>query len=122
MTEAHHGFCIQFTTPRKGSSSSVDKLPLKDSMTYGELWNFIRGNRVAMDPFGWTASFLEWSVAFLLLQKDGQLYKEDVRMLLDGSMFFKVRNERQSEKGWNQGFGLGGDGFVGEKRSLSFSL
>jgi peroxygenase len=122
--DAHcYSFCIQYTAPPNSLSASADKLPPpKDMMTYNQLWNFIRGNRVAMDPFGWTASFLEWSVAFLLLQKDGMLYKEDVRMLLDGSIFFKVKAERESKRGWNQGFGLGGDGFFGEKRSLPFSI
>jgi len=113
---------VKYTAPPH-SLASADKLPPpKDTMTYNQLWNFIRGNRVAMDPFGWTASFLEWSVAFLLLQKDGMLHKEDVRMLLDGSMFFKVKAERESKRGWNQGFGLGGDGFYGGKRSLPFSI
>lgn len=91
-------------------------------MTLSELWDFIHGNRLAMDPFGWMASFLEWITTFLLVQKNGEVDKEDVRKVLDGSLFFEIRNARKSREGWNQGFGFGGDGFVGGEKMLPFGL
>lgn len=70
-----------------------------------------------------------------MIQKDGKIYKEDLRGVYDvrglppgwehgrtelqltrplqGSIFWKIASERKQGKGWNQGFGLGGDGFVG---------
>ncbi|KIK92759.1 hypothetical protein PAXRUDRAFT_829665 [Paxillus rubicundulus Ve08.2h10] len=92
------------------------------TMTLSELWNFMRGNRLAMDPFGWMASFLEWITTFLLVQKNGEVDKEDVRKVLDGSLFFEIRCAREGNEGWNQGFGFGGDGFVGGKKMLPFGL
>ncbi|EXJ91161.1 hypothetical protein A1O1_04270 [Capronia coronata CBS 617.96] len=79
----------------------------------GELFSMMKGHRCAADPFGWGASFFEWGTTWLLLQKDGKVYKEDLRQLYDGSLFWRIREQRQGGKGWNQGFGLGGDWFIG---------
>jgi len=94
----------------------------RTSMSLYELWLFTRGNRLAMDPFGWVAGFLEWMTTFLLVQQNGMVDKEDVRQLLDGSLFFEIKAARRSEAGWNKGWGLGGDGFVGGQKLLSFGL
>jgi len=82
----------------------------------------IRGQRVAADPFGWFAAAFEWGSSWLLLQKDGRVDKEDLRKIYDGSIFFEVREARMSEKGWNKGWGLGGDGFWGGEKALPFAL
>jgi hypothetical protein len=63
-----------------------------------------------------------------LIQRDGRVYKEDLRGVYDvchltrsdgdnadmwqGSIFWKIREERK-KGGWKQGYGVGGDGFVG---------
>ncbi|KAH7882360.1 Caleosin related protein-domain-containing protein [Phlebopus sp. FC_14] len=93
----------------------------RTTMTIYELWQFTHGNRLAMDPFGWVAGFFEWVAAFLLIQKDGEVDKEDVRKVIDGSIFFEIRDARKT-RGWNKGWGFGGDGFVGGERMLPFSL
>ncbi|KAJ9402018.1 hypothetical protein DTO282F9_1308 [Paecilomyces variotii] len=69
--------------------------------------------KVAADPFGWGAAFFEWGTTWLLLQKGGMVYKEDLRQVYDGSLFWKIRDKRLKAEGWRQGFGLGGDGFIG---------
>ncbi|KAF7173537.1 hypothetical protein CNMCM5623_005760 [Aspergillus felis] len=82
------------------------------SLTLGELFEMMHGNRCAMDPFGWGAAFFEWGTTWLLIQRDGRVYKEDLRGVYDGSIFWKIREERK-KGGWKQGYGVGGDGFVG---------
>ncbi|KAF8434814.1 Caleosin related protein-domain-containing protein [Boletus edulis BED1] len=94
----------------------------RTSMNVYELWLFTRGNRLAMDLFGWVAGFLEWVATFLLVQQDGMVDKEDVRRVLDGSLFFEIRLARKSDQGWNKGWGLGGDGFIGGEKLLPFGL
>jgi len=86
------------------------------ALRLSELFSMMKGHRCAADPFGWGANFFEWGTTWLLLQKDGKIYKEDLRQLYDGSLFWRIRDARKSTKGWNQGFGLGGDWFVGGTR------
>ncbi|GAQ09865.1 probable peroxygenase 3 [Aspergillus lentulus] len=82
------------------------------ALTLGELFEMMHGNRCAADPFGWGAAFFEWGTTWLLIQRDGRVYKEDLRGVYDGSIFWKIREERK-KGGWKQGYGVGGDGFVG---------
>ncbi|KIY02769.1 uncharacterized protein Z520_01234 [Fonsecaea multimorphosa CBS 102226] len=86
------------------------------ALRLSELASMIKGHRCAADPYGWGANFFEWGTTWLLLQKDGKLYKEDLRQLYDGSLFWRIRDERKTAKGWDRGFGLGGDWFVGGKK------
>ncbi|KAL4737668.1 Caleosin related protein-domain-containing protein [Aspergillus similis] len=83
------------------------------ALTFGELFNMMHGNRCAADPFGWGAAFFEWVTTWLLIQKDGKVYKDDLLGVYDGSLFWKIAKARKSREGWSQGFGLGGDGFLG---------
>ncbi|KAK4119762.1 Caleosin-domain-containing protein [Parathielavia appendiculata] len=76
------------------------------SLSAGELWNMIRANRLAADPFGWGAAFLEWGTTWLMTQKDGRVSKEDLRQTYDGTIFWKIKEAREQGKGWNKGFGL----------------
>ncbi|THW00699.1 Caleosin-domain-containing protein, partial [Aureobasidium pullulans] len=47
-----------------------------------------KGQRMAMDFFGWSAAFFEWLATYLLLwPEDGVLRKDDVRRIYDGSIF-----------------------------------
>jgi len=86
------------------------------SLTFRELFDMIRGNRNAVDPFGWFAAVFEFGTTWLLVQKDGKVSKEDLRQVYDGSIFWRIREDRRGEKKWNQGFGLGGDGFMGGQK------
>ncbi|AEO60313.1 hypothetical protein MYCTH_83193 [Thermothelomyces thermophilus ATCC 42464] len=76
------------------------------SLSAGELWNMIKGNRLAADPFGWGAAIFEFGTTWLLLQKDGRVSKEDLRQTYDGTIFWKIKEAREQGKGWNKGFGL----------------
>ncbi|KAI9372208.1 Caleosin related protein-domain-containing protein [Aspergillus egyptiacus] len=83
------------------------------TLTLRELFEMMHGNRCAADPFGWGAAFFEWGTTWLLIQKDGKVYKEDLQGVYDGSIFWKIEEARKTPEGWTQGYGLGGDGFVG---------
>ncbi|KAL4073571.1 Caleosin related protein-domain-containing protein [Scleroderma citrinum] len=94
--------------------------PPRTKMTLGELWEFVSANRVVADPFGWVASAFEWLATFLLVQQKGEVDKDDVRKIMDGSLFFEIRDARQTKAGWNKGWGLGGDGFIGDEKVSYF--
>ena len=93
-----------------------------EELTLDELWMLTQSNRVAYDPFGWFSALFEWGTTFLLIQQDGRVNKEDVRKVFDGSLFWDIRRARRTEKGWNKGWGIGGDGFFGSQKLLPFSL
>ncbi|THH11894.1 hypothetical protein EW146_g7881 [Bondarzewia mesenterica] len=105
----------------KYASTSSPTQPA-DTLSLSEVFRMIRGNRVAVDPFGWFAAVFEWGTSWLLLQKDGRVHKEDLRRMLEGSLFYEIRARRKGPKGWDKGWGLGGDGFIRGKKILPFSL
>ncbi|RAK95824.1 caleosin family protein [Aspergillus ibericus CBS 121593] len=78
------------------------------ALSLRQLFEMMHGNRCAADPFGWGAAIFEWGTTWLLIQKDGKVWKEDVRGVFDGSLFWKIREARQSPRGWSQGLSLGG--------------
>ncbi|THZ88711.1 Caleosin-domain-containing protein [Aureobasidium pullulans] len=59
-----------------------------------------KGQRMAMDFFGWSAAFFEWLATYLLLwPEDGILRKDDVRRIYDGSIFqFKADEYAEKKK------------------------
>ncbi|TKA72184.1 hypothetical protein B0A49_02891 [Cryomyces minteri] len=67
-----------------------------------DVWDLLRahkGQRMAFDFFGWSASFLEWLATYLLLwPEDGVLRKEDVRRVFDGSIFQWKADEHLAKK------------------------
>ncbi|KAJ5982365.1 hypothetical protein N7451_012465, partial [Penicillium sp. IBT 35674x] len=83
------------------------------ALTLRELLMLMHGHRCAADPFGWFAAFFEWGTTWLLIQKNNKVYREDLRAVYDGSLFWKIREARKTPTGWTQGWGLGGDGFIG---------
>ncbi|KAJ4404099.1 hypothetical protein N0V82_010552 [Gnomoniopsis sp. IMI 355080] len=86
------------------------------TLTFRQLLRLMSGNRNAFDPFGWGAAMLEFPTTYLLLQQDGKIMKEDLRGVYDGSIFFRIREKRLQKQGSNQGYGIGGDGFIGDKK------
>ncbi|OKL58044.1 hypothetical protein UA08_06812 [Talaromyces atroroseus] len=85
----------------------------EDTLSLADIFRLMKGHRVAADPFGWGAAFFEWGTTWLLIQRNGKVQKEDLRQVYDGSIFWNIREKRRRPEGWNQGYGLGGDGFVG---------
>lgn len=75
------------------------------SLGVTELFGLLGKNRVAADPAGWTFSFMEWSTTWLLLQRKGRVWKEDLRQCYDGTLFWRIREERLTGTGWKQGYG-----------------
>lgn len=72
-----------------------------------EMWALWKKNRCSWDPWGWCFAFMEWSTTWLLLQKDGRVWKDDFRACYDGTIFWKISSERSSDRGWRQGYGVG---------------
>ena len=52
-------------------------------LTGRELWRMVRSNRGAWDLIGWFAATLEFVTAWVLLQKEGRVSKEDLRGVYD---------------------------------------
>lgn len=66
----------------------------KGGLSVGDLARFHKGQRNAMDFWGWSATALEWTAVYLLLwPDDGVIRKEDVRGVFDGSIFQKKADE-----------------------------
>ncbi len=75
------------------------------SLGVKDLLRLISRNRVAADPAGWSFAFVEWWTTWLLLQKKGRVWKEDLRQAYDGTLFWRIRDENMKERGWHQGYG-----------------
>ncbi|CCM03021.1 uncharacterized protein FIBRA_05138 [Fibroporia radiculosa] len=93
-----------------------------ETLSLREIMHLMHGQRVAVDPYGWSAAAFEWGTTWLLLQENGCIDKEDLRKLYDGSLFYEIREKRKTKEGWRKGWGLGGDGFVGGVKILPFSF
>ncbi|KAL8644876.1 MAG: hypothetical protein Q9210_007024 [Variospora velana] len=86
--------CNGTTTEREGS------------LGVGDLFRLHKRNRVAADPAGWSFAAMEWWTTWLLLQRDGRVWKDDLRAMYDGTLFWRIRDEREkSTEGWTQGYG-----------------
>jgi len=76
------------------------------SLGVRDLFQLISKNRVAADPAGWSFAFMEWWTTWLLLQKKGRVWKEDLRQAYDGTLFWRIRDDNaKKEQGWQQGYG-----------------
>ncbi|KAL9596833.1 MAG: hypothetical protein Q9219_005547 [cf. Caloplaca sp. 3 TL-2023] len=77
------------------------------SLGVGDLWRLHARNRVAADPAGWSFAAMEWWTTWLLLQRDGRIWKEDLRDMYDGSLFWRIRDKRMTkgDEGCTQGYG-----------------
>ncbi|KAL6710008.1 hypothetical protein ACN47E_009799 [Coniothyrium glycines] len=71
----------------------------KHYLTGQSLYEIWRGQCVANDWFGWFAGGLEWIAMYILLwPEDGKMYKDDVRGVYDGSIFWKIAEERAQKR------------------------
>jgi len=76
------------------------------SLGTGDLWRMSGRNRVAADLAGWIFAAMEWSTTWLLLQRDGRVWKNDLRQCYDGTLFWQLRKERLEGKGPRRGYGV----------------
>ncbi|QSZ31042.1 hypothetical protein DSL72_000603 [Monilinia vaccinii-corymbosi] len=73
----------------------------KQGITLGEVWDYLKGQSVIMDPVGWGGALFEWSATWILLwPEDGRMKKEDIRRIYDGSLFYEIaaRNEKNKSQ------------------------
>ncbi|KAF8862579.1 Caleosin-domain-containing protein [Acephala macrosclerotiorum] len=71
----------------------------KKGITLKEMFTYMKGQRLVMDPFGWSTALFEWGATYLLLwPKDGRMKKEDIRGIYDGSLFFEIAARREKKK------------------------
>ncbi|KAL8807896.1 MAG: hypothetical protein Q9223_005569 [Gallowayella weberi] len=75
------------------------------SLGVEDLFRLHAKNRVAADPAGWSFAAMEWWTTWLLLQREGRIWEKDLRALYDGTLFWKIRDERRKNDGWSQGYG-----------------
>ncbi|KAF4969729.1 hypothetical protein FSARC_3072 [Fusarium sarcochroum] len=68
-------------------------------LTADDLMRLWAKDRCAADPAGWTFAFMEWWTTYVLLQKDGLVWKDDLRACYDGSLFWKIKDERERSEG-----------------------
>src|ERR1700761_9604255 len=71
-----------------------------------QMWAMWKKNRLAADVAGWCFAFMELWTTWLLLQKDGRVWKDDLRACYDGTLFWKI-SELVQKGQWNQGYGVG---------------
>jgi peroxygenase len=69
----------------------------KGALDRSDLARFHKGQRMAMDFWGWSATALEWFGVWLLCAEDGMLRKDDVRRVLDGSIFEQKAKENSQK-------------------------
>ncbi|EWG39815.1 hypothetical protein FVEG_02508 [Fusarium verticillioides 7600] len=78
------------------------------ALTADDLWRLWAKDRCAADPAGWTFAFMEWWTTYVLLQEDGIVRKDDLRACYDGSLFWRIKDERDrsSECMYRRSFGM----------------
>lgn len=102
MDSSNHVVEIEGAT----ESTNTTGLEKEGSLGVGDLVRLHARNRVAADPAGWSFAAMEWWTTWLLLQRDGRVWKEDLRAMYDGTLFWRIREERiKGEGGWTQGYG-----------------
>ncbi|KAG0485555.1 hypothetical protein HPP92_009634 [Vanilla planifolia] len=70
-----------------------------NALTSEELKEMLESNRVPKDYKGWLGAWTEWKALYLLCKdEDGLLPKETIRAVYDGSLFYKMEEERASSK------------------------
>ncbi|KIW21358.1 hypothetical protein PV08_01938 [Exophiala spinifera] len=74
-----------------------------------QMWRMWKKNRCAADVAGWCFSFMELWTTWLLLQKNGRVWKDDLLACYDGSLFWKISEanaDANKKKPWSQGYGV----------------
>ncbi|KAL8660727.1 MAG: hypothetical protein Q9202_006277 [Teloschistes flavicans] len=90
----------------KMDTASTDGMSDREpSLGVSDLFRLHARTRVAADPAGWSFAAMEWWTTWLLLQRDGRLWKEDLREMYDGTLFWKLRDRRIDSDFSSQGYG-----------------
>ncbi|KAL8911482.1 MAG: hypothetical protein Q9171_003343 [Xanthocarpia ochracea] len=92
-------------TTSGGNTSVVDTNAHEGSLGVGDLFRLHAKNRVAADPAGWSFAAMEWWTTWLLLQREGLIWEKDLRAVYDGTLFWRIREERKKNGGVTQGYG-----------------
>ncbi|KAL2069996.1 hypothetical protein VTL71DRAFT_14676 [Oculimacula yallundae] len=71
-----------------------------------DLWKMVGRNRVAADVAGWTFAMMEWGTTWLLLQREGRVWKEDLKQAYDGTLFWRLKREREEGVLERRGYGV----------------
>ena len=83
-----------------------------------QMWHMWKKNRLAADVAGWCFAFMEIWTTWLPLERDGRVWKEDLRDCYDGTLFWRI-SEKVQKREWRQGYGVG-DFFDGMLRSRTW--
>lgn len=75
------------------------------SLGASDLLRMVGRNRVAADPAGWSFAAMEWGTTWLLLQREGRVWKEDLRECYNGTLFWRLKEERESGVEPQMGYG-----------------
>ncbi|KAL8993367.1 MAG: hypothetical protein Q9169_006400 [Polycauliona sp. 2 TL-2023] len=92
-------------TTRADNTTGMETRTQEGSLGVGDLFRLHAKNRVAADPAGWSFAAMEWWTTWLLLQREGRVWKEDLRAMYDGTLFWKIREEREENGELAQGYG-----------------
>lgn len=68
----------------------------KGGLSMWDVWRGLKRQALTLDLFGQVSAFFEWFFTFILLwPQDGVLRKNDVRSVIDGSIFFEKAAEHR---------------------------
>lgn len=75
--------------------------PEADTLSTSDIINVHKGNRNAMDPFGWFAAAFElFALWWLLKDKNGVVHKSEARGVYDGSIFYERWEKQKNAEPW----------------------
>jgi peroxygenase len=77
----------------------------RGGLTAEQVFAMWKKNRLAADVAGWCFAFMEMCTTWLLLQRDGRVWKEDLRGCYDGTLFWTI-SEAVKKGEWKQGYGI----------------
>ncbi|BFZ57790.1 hypothetical protein PYCC9005_004844 [Savitreella phatthalungensis] len=68
----------------------------KAGFTLGDIGRMVSGQRLLLDPFGWSAAIFEWWIVVLLTWdcRTGICAREDILGIFDGTLFWQIKKMR----------------------------
>jgi len=70
-----------------------------------QMFHMWKKNRLAADVAGWCFAFMEVWTTWLLLQRDGRVWKEDLKGCYDGTLFWRISEEVKAGE-YKKGYGI----------------